>query len=43
VVTGHQGFLTREALTNIAETTLTNVSDFEAGKPKPENRVELVK
>jgi len=43
VVTGHQGFLTREALTNIAETTLTNVSDFEAGKPRPENRVELAK
>jgi D-lactate dehydrogenase len=42
VVTGHQGFLTREALTNIAETTLANVSDFEAGKPKPENRVEFV-
>ena len=43
VVTGHQGFLTREALTNIAETTLTNVSDFEVGKPRPENRVELAK
>jgi len=43
VVTGHQGFLTREALTNIAETTLANASDFEAGKPRPENRVELAK
>lgn len=41
VITGHQGFLTREALTNIAEITLTNVSDFEAGKPKPENLVRL--
>jgi D-lactate dehydrogenase len=41
VVTGHQGFLTREALTNIAETTLANARDFEAGKPKSENLVEL--
>ncbi|MBV8473332.1 MAG: 2-hydroxyacid dehydrogenase [Hyphomicrobiales bacterium] len=41
VITGHQGFLTREALTNIAEISLANVTDFEAGKPKPENRVEL--
>jgi D-lactate dehydrogenase len=41
VVTGHQGFLTREALANIAETSLANARDFEAGKPKLENRVEL--
>jgi len=41
VITGHQGFLTREALTNIAEITLGNATDFEAGKPKPENRVAL--
>jgi D-lactate dehydrogenase len=41
VITGHQGFLTREALRNIAETTLTNVSDFEAGTPKPQNLVRL--
>jgi len=41
VITGHQGFLTREALMNIAETTLANARDFETGKPKPENRVEL--
>lgn len=41
VVTGHQGFLTREALANIAETSLANARDFEAGKPKPENRVVL--
>src|SRR5262249_56223809 len=32
VITGHQGFLTREALTQIAETTLTNISDFESGR-----------
>jgi D-lactate dehydrogenase len=37
VITGHQGFLTREALRSIAEITLANVSDFEAGKPKPQN------
>ena len=28
IVTSHQGFLTREALTNIASTTLENVSEF---------------
>jgi D-lactate dehydrogenase len=33
LITSHQGFLTEEALTNIAWTTLQNVSDFEAGKP----------
>lgn len=31
ILTGHQAFLTKEALTNIAETTLKNVSDFEQG------------
>lgn len=35
IITGHQAFFTREALTNIAETTLGNVSDFEAGRPCP--------
>ncbi len=35
IVTGHQAFLTREALTNIAEVTLENVRQFEqTGKPK---------
>jgi D-lactate dehydrogenase len=29
LVTGHQGFFTREALENIAETTLANISAFE--------------
>ncbi|MGE3608367.1 MAG: 2-hydroxyacid dehydrogenase [Bacteriovoracaceae bacterium] len=29
ILTGHQGFLTEEALTNIAQTTLNNISDFE--------------
>jgi D-lactate dehydrogenase len=31
LITGHQAFLTREALTAIAVTTLQNVRDFEAG------------
>lgn len=30
-ITSHQGFLTREALANIAQTTLQNVKDFELG------------
>jgi D-lactate dehydrogenase len=33
LVTGHQAFLTEEALTAIAETTLTSLSDFEHGRP----------
>ena len=37
VITGHQAFLTREALTQIADITLGNISDFEAGSPKAEN------
>jgi D-lactate dehydrogenase len=32
IVTGHQAFFTREALAIIAETTITNISDFEAGR-----------
>jgi D-lactate dehydrogenase len=32
LVTGHQGFFTEEALTNIAETTLENVRAFVAGE-----------
>jgi D-lactate dehydrogenase len=32
LVTAHQAFFTREALTAIAETTLRNVSDFEQGR-----------
>ncbi|MCP9338575.1 2-hydroxyacid dehydrogenase [Stutzerimonas xanthomarina] len=31
VITGHQAFFTAEALTNIAETTLANISAFERG------------
>jgi len=34
LITGHQGFFTAEALTNIAETTIANVDAFEtAGRP----------
>jgi len=31
LITGHQAFFTAEALTNIAETTLANISAFEQG------------
>jgi D-lactate dehydrogenase len=33
IVTGHQAFLTREAVTTICETTLRNVTEFEKGQP----------
>jgi D-lactate dehydrogenase len=33
LITSHQGFLTREALSNIAETVLSAVSAFERGEP----------
>lgn len=32
LITAHQGFFTDEALTQIARTTLQNISDFEAGR-----------
>ena len=35
LVTAHQAFLTREALHNIAETTLTNLQAFERGEALP--------
>jgi D-lactate dehydrogenase len=35
LVTGHQAFLTHEALANIADTTLANIARFECGKPCP--------
>jgi D-lactate dehydrogenase len=38
LITGHQAFFTREALTNIADITLGNLSDFEQGRP-PANRI----
>jgi D-lactate dehydrogenase len=33
IITSHQAFLTREALGNIADTTLTSVQAFEGGQP----------
>jgi D-lactate dehydrogenase len=32
MVTSHMAFLTREALANIIDTTLENISEFESGK-----------
>ncbi len=40
LITGHQAFFTREALEQIAEVTLSNVSAFEAGR-KLENEVSV--
>ena len=33
IITAHQAFLTREALAAIANTTLNNISAWDAGKP----------
>jgi len=33
IVTGHQAFLTREALGTILATTVASISDFAAGRP----------
>ncbi len=35
LVTGHQAFFTQDALINIAETTLANITDIEQGRPCP--------
>jgi D-lactate dehydrogenase len=35
LVTSHQAFFTREALTNIAKTTLENIREFFEGDPLP--------
>jgi len=45
LITAHQAFFTREALSGIAEITLRNVADFRAGRVSRENLVspELVK
>jgi len=32
MITSHMGFLTREALVNIADTTFANIAEFESGK-----------
>jgi len=33
IVTGHQAYFTKEALSHIAETTVSNILDFVAGRP----------
>ena len=33
IITGHQAFFTADAITQICETTIANLSDFEAGRP----------
>ncbi len=33
IVTGHQAFFTREAITTISETTINSISEFAAGQP----------
>lgn len=44
IITGHQAFFTHEALTNIAETTLKNISDIEHQRPCPnEVSMELIR
>ncbi len=40
LITSHQGFFTKEALTQIATTTLKNLTDFEKGIPS-ENEVHI--
>ena len=35
LITGHQAFFTREALSRIAETTIANIADFSAGRACP--------
>ncbi len=37
LITSHQAFFTQEAMENIAETTLTNVSGFDHDGPEPAN------
>jgi len=39
VITAHQGFLTKEALHNIAQTTLDNINGFATGDPPSDNLV----
>jgi D-lactate dehydrogenase len=38
IITDHQAFFTRDAVANIAATTIKNITDFECGK-LPENQV----
>ena len=39
IVTSHQAFLTKEALSNIAATTVDNLLKFERGEPSPDTEV----
>jgi D-lactate dehydrogenase len=39
LITPHQAFFTKEAIDAIAETTITNLTDFENGKPQTANIV----
>lgn len=41
IITGHQAFFTSNALKNIAQTTLANITDFERGKIPVQNLVTL--
>ena len=40
LITGHQGFFTREALCQIADVTANNLNRFEAGLPLEETRLD---
>jgi D-lactate dehydrogenase len=35
LITGHQAFFTEEAIRNISDTTIANITDFEQGRPCP--------
>ncbi|UPT69884.1 MAG: hypothetical protein M0D53_12165 [Flavobacterium sp. JAD_PAG50586_2] len=35
IITGHQGFLTTEALSDIAQITFSNINKWEKGEPCP--------
>jgi D-lactate dehydrogenase len=35
LITSHQAFFTEEAIQNIADTTIANLTDFEQGRPSP--------
>ena len=39
IVTSHQAFLTKEALNNIAQTTVENLVKFQKGEPSPDTEV----
>ena len=41
IVTSHQAFLTNEALNNIAETTVNNITAFFSGNPNANTEVHL--